>query len=261
MFALLAEAWRARELLWVLTEREIKTRYRRSFLGLLWSLMTPLYEVALMTVVVKLIWKQPDDNYSIKFLCGLLPWTFFASALPTACNSIIRARDMVKRVPMPRQVLPWAVVGSCMFHFLASLGVLMILLLLIPVHFTPTFLFLPVLMLIELVMVGGLSLITATLHTFYQDVEFIVANLIRAFFFLTPVMWRVDRPWVTDPERQFLIMLNPMAVFCEGFRRAILEGKLPSGFHIAVATGVSLLCLIGGLWYFNRRQWQLPEVV
>ena len=261
MLGILAETWRARELLWALTEREIKMRYRRSFLGLLWSLVTPLYQVVLMTIVVKLLWKQPDPNYSVKFLCGLLPWTFFTSALPTSCASMLRARDLVKRVHLPRQVLPFAVVLSCAFHYLMSVAVLLVILLFIPVAYGPTFLFLPVLMLIELIMVSGLSLVASVLHSFYQDVEFIITNLIMAFYFLTPVIWHVDKPWISDPHKGFLIMLNPMAVFCEGFRRIVLRQELPSAVHLLIATAFSVACFVFGLWYFRRREWQLPEIV
>jgi ABC-type polysaccharide/polyol phosphate export permease len=261
MAGMLAETWRARELLLALTEREIQTRYRRSFLGLLWSLVTPLYQVVLMTVVVRLLWKQPDPNYSVKFLCGLLPWTFFATALPTSCSAMLRARDLVKRVRMPRQVLPFSVVLSCGFHFLMSLAVLLLILLLIPVRFTPALLILPVLMLMELVMVAGLSLVLSVLHTFYTDVEYIITNLIMALYFLTPVIWHVDQPWIRDPGKQHLILFNPLAVFCEGFRRAILRNELLDPVHTGVAAAFSVVCFVGGLWYFRRREWQLPEVV
>lgn len=261
MPGILTETWRARELLLALTEREIKTRYRRSFLGLLWSLFTPLYQVVLMTVVVRFLWKQPDPNYSVKFLCGLLPWTFFASTLPTSCSCMLRARELVKRVPMPRQVLPFSVVLSCGFHYLMSIAVLLVLLLLIPVRFGPVFLFLPVLILMEVMMVAGLSLIAALLHSFYTDVEYIITNLIMAFYFLTPVIWHVDQPWIRDPQKQYLIMFNPMAVFCEGFRRIILKQQLPDPIHLATAAAFSVACLLFGLWFWRRREWQLPEVV
>jgi len=261
MAGMLAETWRARELLLALTEREIKTRYRRSFLGLLWSLLTPLYQVLLMTVVVKLLWKQPDDDYSVKFLCGLLPWSFFASALPTSCSAMLRARELVKRVRMPRQVLPFSVVLSCGFHFLMSVLVLLLILLLIPVRFGPAFLFLPVLMLMELLLVAGLSLIVSVLHSFYTDVEYIVTNLIMALYFLTPVIWHVGEPWIRDPEKQSVLLYNPLAVFCEGFRRIIVQKELLDPLHLGVAAAVSVGCFLVGLWFFQRREWQLPEVV
>jgi ABC-type polysaccharide/polyol phosphate export permease len=261
MLGLLTETWRARELLLALTEREIKTRYRRSFLGLLWSLITPLYQVLLMTIVVKFIWKQPDNDYSIKFLCGLLPWTLFSSALPTSCSAMLRARELVKRVRMPRQVLPFSVVLSCGFHFVMSVAVLLLLLPTLPVHFAPIFLFLPVLALFELLMVCGLALVASVLHSFYTDVEYIITNLIMALYFLTPVIWHVDKPWVSDPAKQYLIMFNPMAVFCEGFRRIILKQQLPEPIHLLTAAAFSVACFLFGLWYFRRREWQLPEVI
>lgn len=261
MLRILLETWRARDLLLALTEREIKMRYRRSFLGLLWSLVTPLYQVALMTVVVRFLWRQPDPNYSVKFLCGLLPWAFFASALPTSCSAMLRARELVKRVRMPRQVLPFSVVLSCGFHFLASFAVLLLLLVLIPVRFNWLFFWLPVLIIMEIVMVSGLSLVAAVLHSFYTDVEYIITNLIMALYFLTPVIWHVDHPWITSPEKQYLIMFNPMAVFCEGFRSIILKGRLPAPEHLASAALFSIACMLFGLWYFRRREWQLPEVI
>jgi ABC-type polysaccharide/polyol phosphate export permease len=261
MLRLLSEIWRARELLLALTEYEIKTRYRRSFLGLLWSLITPLYQVLLMTIVVKFIWKQPDDDYSIKFLCGLLPWTFFATALPTSCSAMLRARELVKRVRLPRQVLPFAVVLSCGFQYAMSMAVLLLLLLLIPVAYGPAFLFLPVLMLLELLMVWGLALVASVLHSFYTDVEYMITNLIMAFYFLTPVIWHVGKPWVSDPHKQYLIMFNPMAVFCEGSRRIMYQKELPEPIHLLTAAAFSVACFIFGLWYFRRREWQLPEVI
>jgi ABC-type polysaccharide/polyol phosphate export permease len=261
MLEMLVETWRARELLFALAEREIKTRYRRSFLGLLWSLATPLYQAVLMTIVVKFLWKLPDNDYSVKFLCGVLPWSFFASALPTSCASILYAREVVKRVRLPRQVFPLAIVLSCLFHFVVSVVVLLIIRAPSPGALAPALLFLPVLMLLEAMMVCGLALIVSVAHTFYQDVEYIVTNLIAAFYFLTPVIWHVNKPWISDPDKQYLIMFNPMAVYCEGFRRIIINHEVPEPVHLLSAAGFSVASLLFGLWFFRRREWQLPEVI
>ena len=258
MWQMLSETWRARELLWALAEREIKARYRRSFLGLLWSFVTPLYQVVLMTIVVKYLWHNPTPNYSVKYLCALLPWTFFQQGILTSCASVIRSRDMVKRVWFPRQVVPLATVASCLFHLVTSLVVLIAVLLIIPVSFTWRHLVLIPLVLIEVVMVAGLSLLVAALHSFYQDVEYILTNLVSVFMFLTPVMYPVA--WVPENLRP-IVMANPMATICEGFRSIVIDKQLPDPLNLLIAALFALLCFIVGLWYFQRRAWQLPEVV
>jgi ABC-2 type transport system permease protein len=258
MLRILAETWHARDLLRALTEREIKVRYRRSVLGFLWSLLTPLYQVALLTIVVKYLWHNPTPNYSVKLLCALLPWTYFQQSVLTSCPSILMSRAMVKGMYFPRHMLPMAVVGSGLFHFVVSLGVLAIILLMVPVHFHIKFLLLIPLMVIETVMVAGLALLASALHTFFHDVEFILGNLLSAVFFLTPVIWTLD--WVPRHLAPW-VMLNPMATVCEGFRSVIIRDEGPGLESTLIAAGFALLCFVVGAYYFRAREWQFPEVI
>jgi len=261
MLRTLRQTWRARELLWALAEREIKTRYRRSFLGLLWSLVTPLYQVVLMTIVVKYLWHNPTPNYSIVYLCALVPWSFFQQAVLTSCASVLRSRDMVKRVWFPRHIVPLATVGSCLFHMVMSLVILLALLLIIPVAFSWKHLVLVPLVLIEVLMVCGLSLLAAALHSFYQDVEYILTNLIQVFMFVTPVIYPIK--WIPDEYEHVrsIVMLNPMATVCEGFRSIIIYQQLPDPVNLLIAAAFALLCFIVGWEYYRLRQAQLPEVI
>lgn len=258
MLALIAETWRARDLLLALTAKEIKIRYRRSFLGFFWSLATPLYQVVLMTVVVKYLWHNPTPNYSVNFLCALLPWTFFQQSVLTSCNSVLLSRGMVKSMAFPRQVLPLSIVASCLFHLCMSLIVLAGILLIIPVRFHMSFLFLFVLLAIEVMITSGLALLASALHTFYHDVEYILTNLIAAFFFLTPVIWTLE--WIPEHLRPW-VMLNPLAVVCEGFRSIIIMKQIPSWESVLVAAAFGVVFLVVGSWYFRRREWQFPEVL
>jgi ABC-2 type transport system permease protein len=254
----LVETWRARELLIALTDREIKTRYRRSFLGLLWSLMTPLYQVVLMTIVFKYVVPLGVPNYSVKYLCALIPWTFFQQSVLTSCTAVLRARDVVKRIRFPRQVVPLATVLSCLFHMAVSLVILSAILLIIPVVQNLTALYLVALTLILVLMASGLSLLVSTLNTFYQDVEYILTNLMSAFMFLTPVVYPLESvPRVLRPY----VMLNPLATICEGFRSVIVDKQPPDPARLLVAGVFALLCFLVGLWYFRRREWQFPEVL
>ncbi len=258
MLRILTETWQARDLLLALTEREIKVRYRRSVLGFLWSFLTPLYQVALLTIVVKYLWHNPTPGYPVKLLCALLPWTFFNQSVLTSCPSMLLSRAMIKGVYFPRHLLPMAVVASGLFHFVVSLGVLAVLLLIVPVSFNFKFLLLVPLVAIETVMVTGLALLISALHTFYHDVEFILGNLLQALFFLTPVMWTLD--WVPKHLAPW-VMLNPMAVVCEGFRSVIIAKQAPSLDNMLIASGAALVCFAIGAYYFRAREWQFPEVM
>jgi homopolymeric O-antigen transport system permease protein len=261
MLSTLAQTWRARELLWALAEREIKARYRRSFLGLLWSLVTPLYQVVLMTIVVKYLWGNPTQNYSFVYLCALIPWTFFQQGVLTSCASVVRARDMVKRVWFPRHIVPLATVASCAFHMGMSLAILIVLQFIIPVSFSLKHLVLVPLLLIELVMVSGISLLASALHSFYQDTEYILTNLLSVFMFLTPVIYPVN--WIGGKYAflREIVLLNPMATVCQGFRSIIIDKQVPDPVNMLIAAAFALLCFIVGWEYFRLRQAQLPEVV
>ena len=264
MLRMLDEIWRARELLWVLTEREIKSRYRRSFLGLLWSMMTPLYQVLFLTIVVKVLWRHPEPDYSIKYLCGLVPWTFMQQSVLTSCASILRARDMVKRVKLPRQLVPLATVGSCLFHMVVSAVLLFVLLIIIPLVLGGTSLFrveylllIPIVVL-EVIMVAGISLLASALHTFHHDVEYILGNLMTTYLFLTPVIYPMS--WVPE-DLQYYVMFNPMATICEGFRGVVMRHELPDPWHLVSLAVTALVCFAVGAWFFRRREWQFPEVI
>lgn len=262
MFKALTELWKYRQLLYDLTARELKIRYRRSVLGFVWSLVTPIFQIVVMTIVVKEIWKNNTPNYSMQFLAALVPWTLFQTALLNACPIILRYREMVKRVWMPTQALPLAVVGANCFHFLLSMVVLFGIFLVVPIKFSPVFLYLFVYTAILLVMTCGLAMLFAALHTLFQDTEFIVANVLQAFYFLTPVMYPAS--WVR--QYAYIYMFNPLAVICEGFRGVLLRQELPGqGLihpeHLACAAGCALLCFVLGLWFFNRQRWQFPEII
>ncbi len=270
MLEALKEIWSYRQLLYDLTARELKVRYRRSFLGFLWSLITPLYQIVIMTVVVKYIWGHTEPNYSVKFLCALVPWALFQTSVTGACPIILKYRQMVKRIWMPSQMLPLAAVGSNLIHFLLSMVILFAVFVAVPVAFHETFFFLIVLSAILVVMISGLAMLFAALHTAYQDTEYIITNLVQAFYFLTPVMYPAS--WVHNEQWRYLYLFNPMATICEGFRGVLMRHEVPlPGLlrpeqvvmpeHLLTTTIFALLCFGVGLWYFARQRWQFPEIV
>jgi ABC-type polysaccharide/polyol phosphate export permease len=246
------------ELLGVLTVAQLKARYRRSLLGFLWSLIVPLFQIVVIGFVLQGLLQHRIPNYTIKFLVALIPWTFFNDSVLTACPTFMKFRDVVKKIYFPRWTLPVSVVGGAFVHFALSMIILFVVFLVVPVAFSPVFLYMIPLTLMLVVMLAGLALSFSLLHTYYQDVEYALTAILRMYFFVTPVMY----PLSEIPERyQYWYMFNPMATICEGFRSITLEHRLPLPEHLIFTAVFSVLCLVIGLLLFRRMSPQLPEVL
>ena len=252
-------SWRQlTELLQILTISQLKARYRRSFLGFLWSLIVPLFQIVVIGFVFKGLLQHDIPDYTIQFLVALLPWTFFNDTVLGSCPTFLKFRDVVKKIYFPRWSLPISIVTSSMVHFLLSMVILFAIFVIIPVAFAPVFLWLIPLTLILVVMLCGLSLGFSMLHTYYQDVEYALGALVRMFFFVTPVMYPTSE---IPEEYRYWFLFNPMATICEGYRGILLRHELPLPEHWIVATFFSIACLLVGILIYKRMAPHLPEVL
>ncbi len=258
----LIQLWTHFDLLGELVGRNLKLRYRRSFLGFFWSLLTPIYQIIIFTLVFKYIIGMEEENLSVKMLAALIPWTFFSVGITSACPSVLLFRDVVKKVYFPRQMLPIAVVIANLVHLLLSTLVLFLLFLIIPVTFSTHFFFIIVLIILQTFLVTGISIIATCAHTYYQDVEFILQNIMQVGMFLTPVVYTAQRATSRLPEPwDTVFMLNPMATFCEGWRQVLLEHTYPDPLFLGVAAAVSIAVFVIGLVVWQRYEWRFPEVL
>ncbi|MCE5239129.1 ABC transporter permease [bacterium] len=266
----LQQLWTHWDLLRELTARELKVRYRRSALGFVWSLLTPIYQIIIYTMVLKYIMGWGGRNLSINILVALIPWTYFNVTVLNCCSSVLRYRGVVKKVYFPRQMLPLATVFANLVHLLLSTGVLFLFFLFRPVAFDEMFLFLIVLVIGETFLVSGLGFMAASAHTYFQDVEYALTNIFQVAMFLTPVLYSSELLNGHPPLYKHLFMLNPMAVYCEGWRGILLglpgpDGNLhltlPDPMYLGIALGVSVLAFLLGLMVWQRHEWRLPEVL
>ncbi|MEN6301588.1 MAG: ABC transporter permease [Armatimonadia bacterium] len=261
-FALpLQQLWTHRDLLYELVSRELKVRYRRSALGFLWSLITPIYQIVIYTVVLKYIMGWGPKNLSVSILVAIIPWTFFSVGVLNSCSAVMRYRNVVKKVYFPRQMLPLATVMANLIHLALSVVVLFALFLVIPVAFTSSFFFLIVLVAGQTLLVAGLGFIVGCLHTFYQDVEYALTNLMQVGMFLTPVIYPFSMLNNQPDLYRTLYYLNPMAVYTEGWRGLLLRNEYPDPYYLAVALGVSFITFLTGLVLWRRYEWRFPEVI
>lgn len=277
----LKELWRFRELLYSLVERELRIRYKNSFLGFFWSLLNPLITVAVMTLVFKNFLGNETANLGAYVLAAYLPFMFFQVCLMDSAQSILVALPLVKKIYFPRETLPLAMIISNFIHLLLALLVFFLYLIVwvwlpnpgdFPI--SKMVVFLPVLLVIHLALATGLSLLVAALNTFYEDVKYIVNVLLYLLFFATPVMYFSENVFLRFKEQPWaytLYHLNPVAMLCTGYRKVLLDpqpvvmGKdsvdaLPLDWGLLAACAVTSFAVLWlGYAVFNRLKWRFVE--
>lgn len=280
----LKELWRFRELLATMVERELRIRYKNSFLGFFWSLLNPLVTVLVITVVFKYLNGNPTPNLSAYVLAAYLPYMFFQFALMDSAQSVLAALPVVKKVYFPREILPLAGIASNFIHFLLALVVFFAYLLVVWARdpavspFGWGMLWLPLLLLLNLALSVGFGLVVSALNTFYEDVKYIVGVGLYLLLFLSPIMYfsenvRYSKALSGQAADVVYVLyhLNPVAMLCTAYRKVLVapqpvyvDGRwvdpLPLDWSLLGGAAVfSLGALVFGYAFFNRLKWKFVE--
>lgn len=272
----LRNLFRHRVLIQSLVVRDLKARYRGSVGGYLWSFLNPLLLLAVYTIVFTTIFEPAQSNadtdpYALFLFCGLLPWTWFSAALTDASNSLIAGGNLIKKLIFPAEVLPVVAVLANGVHYLLGLPIYLAFW----VIFKPSAvgfhaLWLPLVILTQLMLCLGLGLILAALTVHFRDIRDILANALTLWFFLTPIIYprsflldmasAEDATWVPKAVAAFLD-LNPMTHVMDGYHLSIFEGALVNWKRLPVTLAVSVLVFWVGYWFFDRLRDSFPEEV
>lgn len=275
----LTELWDRRDLLIQLVRRDLKVRYKNSRLGFFWSVAPPLVEVLVLT----LVFRQATDfaakfpSYSAFLLVAIIPWTYFQTAILDASQSILNLYGVIRKVYLPREIIPLASAISNFIHFLLSWLVFFVYWWVIKgFPILPTVVLFPYLLIVQFMLVTALSLLACALNVFYEDVKFIITVVLRLFFFLLPIMYVMEQFQLKGYAGQWwhswvltLYRMNPMTALITGYRKVLLEppSEKETGIHSEpldygslVFLGVfSFGLLIASYAYFNWRKWQFVE--
>lgn len=244
------ELLRYTDLLQMLVSNSIKTRYKRSTLGVVWTLLNPLLNTAVLTVAFSQIMRVEIENYPLYLLAGLIFWNFFSQTTTVAMQQLVWGSNLIKRVYVPRTIFSVAVVGNGLTNLLLALIPLGILMLIFRQPFTPALLTLPLALLLGGMFVLGFSLLISTLAVFFTDVVEIYSVTLPALFYLTPIIY----PANFIPEAlQFILKLNPIYILMELFRKPIFLGQAASGGEYLVGAGLAVLMLGVGWFVFTVR--------
>jgi len=239
-----------RELVRNLVIRDIKLRYRNSVLGFVWCLGNPLLMMAVFTVVFTILMPTDIPKYPVFILCALLPWNYFNTSIMGAIDSIVGNAHLIKKVYFPREVLPLSIVLANLVNFLLALIVLFAMLFAFRVRLTPWALYLPLIILIQTIFTLGLGLIFATLNVFYRDTKIIMEVGMLAWFFLTPVFYRIED--LVPQYARLMYWVNPMASFISWYRIVLYHGiSMEPGFIFRTFV-TSVIALIVGYLVFTR---------
>ncbi len=261
MLTQLAELWRYRELVRNLIGRDLKVRYKNSALGIAWSWLNPLLMMMVFTIVFTVINRAPPDiaHYPVFVLSGILPWNFFSASVVGATASIVGGSYLIKKVYFPREVLPLVAVLSNMINFVIALPVFFGMALAFGVRLTPWALFMPVVLLVQVIFSVGIGLILATLNVYYRDTQIIMEVLMLAWFFVTPILWDARTIpetkmlfGITWPVQRLVYWLNPMASIVASYRDTLYWGTQPALDFFARSTMTAIIILVLGYAVFHR---------
>lgn len=257
----LRELWEYRELLYFLTWRDIKVRYKQTVLGAAWAIIQPFFTMVVFSLFFGRLAQMPSDSipYPIFSYAALVPWTFFANALTQASGSLVSSQNLIKKVYFPRLVIPVSGILSGLPDF--GLSFLILIGMMFYYGLYPSvisLLWLPAFLLLSFVTALGVGLWLSALNVEYRDIRYIVPFLTQLWLFATPIAYPsslLEKPWRT------LYGLNPMVGVVEGFRWTLLGSGQAPGPMVAISGLAALAILISGAFYFRRMEKTFADVV
>lgn len=262
----LAELWRFRELLFFLTWRDIKVRYKQTVLGAAWAVLQPLATTVVFTVFLGGLAQVPagawQDKYPLFVFAGMLPWTFLATAITNAGQSLVGSQNLVTKVYFPRLIIPTGAVGVCLVDFAIAFAVLLLLMVGYGVLPGWGLLLVPALLLLMTVLTVGVGALLAALTVAYRDFRYVVPFAVQLWMFATPSIY-MDPQASHDPRWEAvmpLLPLNPAYGLVTAFRQAVLGSPIDL-YALGISSVVSLLVLLAGCLYFTQVERSFADII
>lgn len=260
MVSNLSELITYRQLLGKWAVRDIKIRYKQSLLGIAWAVLQPLALTLIFSMIFSRIVYVPTDGipHPIFYFAAVLPWVFFSSSLGFAAPSLVNNLNLVTKVYFPREIIPISSIIASFVDFCFASLVFAGMMLFYQMPVNASLLFLPVLVVLQIMLALGAGLILAALNVSYRDVRFVVPVALQLWLYLTPVIYPISMV----PERFLsLYMLNPMAGIINAYREILLYGRLPELVTLLPAIIISVVLLIGAYAYFKWAEAEFADVI
>jgi lipopolysaccharide transport system permease protein len=252
--------WQHRSLLISLVRRQYQLRYRQSFGGWIWAILPPILGAGVGTLVFHQVAGIDTGTtpYPLFIMAGLVPWTFFASSLQLGVPSIVVFQMIVSRVPFPRAVVPLSMLGLALLDLLVASVVFVIFTYVLGEGLLLSWLWVPVLLIIEVGLTAGVVLLGSAVNVFARDLRVGIPLLVQVWLFLTPVLYPLDS---VPSDIRNLYLLNPMTGLIESFRDVLLYGRSPAFEMLVPGLSGAVLLLVVGSWYFRSTEVRFADVL
>ena len=245
-----------RELIKTSVKKDIGGKYKKSFLGVLWSFINPLLQIAVYAIIFPLIIKNNIPNYTVFMVCGLIPWNYFATVINRASFTMIENGNIIKKVYFPREILPLSVVTSETVNFIISTLIIIGFTLGYGMGITWHILLYPLVVIVEYILLLGIALIVSSVTVYFRDLQHFIGVLLQLLFYATPIVYSMNS--IPDGFK-WILTWNPMSYIIEAFRDIFYNQTMPNLRLLGLIFLLAItLCVIGYL-IFNKLQKKFAE--
>jgi lipopolysaccharide transport system permease protein len=252
--------YRYRDLLWLWTAREVRVRYQQSLLGMAWAVIQPLSLTLVFTLVFSHIVRIETGGipYPVFAYSALVPWTFFAAALGFGIPSLVNNMNLVSKIYFPREILPLASIGAAAVDFAVAFLIFLGMMLVYHLPLRPQIWWLAPLLLLQIVLMLGVTLAGSAAIVFFRDMRFLVPLLTQVWMYATPVIYPMD---MVPADLRPYFALNPMAGIVNGYRQVLLRGEAPAAAELLTSALLTVVVFLFGYLLFKRAEPLFADVI
>ena len=247
-----------RELLKSNIKKEIRGKYKGSFLGVLWSFINPLLMTLVYAIVFPFILRNGPDHYVTFIVIAILPWNWFTTVMSQGTFCMIGNADIIKKVYFPREILPLSVATSGLVNYFISVPIILAFLFFSGIGFSINILWLPLIALTQYILTIGIILITSAINVYIRDLEYIVNFIVTMLFYATPVLYSTT---LFPQKYRWILYLNPMTTIVNSYRDIFYSKQMPDMMYLLPVLGFSILLMLIGIAIFRKLKKGFAEEV
>ena len=241
-----------RELLKTSVKKEIRGKYKNSFLGVLWSFLNPLLQILVYAIVFPLIMKNNERSYVVFLCCGLIPWTFFGATITRSAATMIENGNIIKKVYFPREILPLSICISEGVNFLISTIIILAFVLFNGIGLTYYILFYPIIVIVQFLLVLAISLFVSSITVYIRDLQHLIGVALQLLFYATPIVYNANT--VKGSGFEWVLAINPMTYIIEAYRNIFYNQVMPDIKSLLILGGILIIACVVGYLVFNKLQ-------